>query len=607
MVAVAGSRVLGLRPMAGRGALGQIIVRVSFGAVGTLAVLGLGAMDSACGSGNGGGASSGSDAGWPCPPAPVAPDAAEQHMQSKRGTMGTAATAMVATSHTLSTKMGLDVLSRGGNAVDAYVAAVLTDDLVLPGVTSTAGLTGFLVYVAASKSIYYVQGPLKAPSVMPTGSSAGAEVMIPGEVAALALASQRFGQLGLANVVGPVATLAQGFAIDKAYADTIQTYAPILSASAYGKKTFFANGAPLAEGATLAQPDVAATLSGIASQGMAYFYAGPWANAFADAVSAAGGTASLADLASYQGLLVDPIIVQHGKATLFTSSGYSNGGARLLLALQALENANVTALGRYDQSPAALELLLRVQAAESTQGWLSDPTALSNPDTAYTDIVSGAQTMWSMASAPESLDVSPDGGSHSSAVVVVDAAGNVVVGTHTIETTPWGLGIFAGGLPLSTAATIVPGTAPGAYAIDPLSSEIAFVGGQAALAMTTYGSGLHPGDVQVLSYMLDFGLDPEDAVLEPRVGGYALTYLSNGSVTVDVSAHVLDERVPASVVCPTRAAGFGLEQSEPPPYVPSTGMVDTGFPTVVTIDPTAGPARLKGMTPEWMNGVAAGF
>jgi gamma-glutamyltranspeptidase len=48
---------------------------------------------------------------------------------------------MVATSHELATKMGLDVLHRGGNAVDAYIAAVLTDDLVLPGVTSTARLS----------------------------------------------------------------------------------------------------------------------------------------------------------------------------------------------------------------------------------------------------------------------------------------------------------------------------------------------------------------------------------------------------------------------------------------------------------------------------------
>ena len=547
-----------------------------------------------------------SDAGWACPPGPAAAASAEQQIQSKRGTMGTAATAMVATSHALSTRMGVDVLSRGGNAVDAYVAAVLTQDLVLPGVTSTAGLTGFLVYVAATKSIYYVQGPLKAPSVAATGSSPGAQVMIPGEVAALALASQSYGKLPLSDVVTPVAQLAaQGFAIDRLYADSIAVNAAMLSQSDYGKTTFFANGQPLGEGATLAQPDVAATLSDIASGGAAAFYQGPWATSFVTAVSGAGGTASLADLAGYQALLEAPLILQHHDATIFTSSGYSNGGARLLLALQTLDNASPATLGPYDQSPGALELLLRVHAAESSQeSWLEDPTALSNPDTAYADIVSGAQTMWAMVQAGTTPAPTPAPGTHSSAVVVVDAAGNVVAGTHTIETTNWGLGLFAGGLPLSTSASLHPGIAPGSYAMDPLSSEIAFVGGQPRLAMSTYGTGLHPGDVQVLSYVLDYGLDAEDAVLEPRLGYYAVT-TQNGVDSVDMSTHMLDERVAASVVCPTRAAGFGLQQSEPPPILP--GFIDTGFPTVVTFTPASGPAHLEGMTPEWMSGVASGY
>jgi gamma-glutamyltranspeptidase/glutathione hydrolase len=407
-------------------------------------------------------------------------------------------------------------------------------------------------------------------------------------------------------VVAPVAELAaQGFPIDRLYADSIAANASLLSQSAYGQKTFFAKGQPLAEGTTLAQPDVAATLSDVASGGAASFYEGTWASEFVAAVAGAGGTASLADLAGYQALLEDPIILQHHAATLFTSSGYSNGGARLLLALQTLDDASAVALGPYDQSPAALELLLRVQAAESSQeSWLEDPTALSDPATVNADIVSGAQAMWAMIQAGAIPAPTPAVGTHSSAVVVVDAAGNVVAGTHTIETTNWGLGLFAGGLPLSTSASLHPGSAPGAYVMDPLSSEIAFVGGQPSLAMSTYGTGLHPGDVQVLSYVLDDGLDAEDAVLEPRVGYYAVT-TQNGVDSVDLSTHMLDERVPASVVCPVRAAGFGLQQSEPPPVLP--GFIDTGFPTVVTIAPTAGPARLAGMTPEWMNGVASGY
>lgn len=573
------------------------------------------ALAGACGSSSSSSSAPSSDAGaadatasWACPPAPPAAAAAEAQMASKRGTMGKAPTAMVATSHALSTKMALDVLNRGGNAFDAYIAAVLTDDLVLPGVTSTAGLTGLLVYQASTKALYYVDGPLRAPATWNPGAGGGAAVMVPGEVSALALAAKQFGKLPLSSVVTPVADLAaQGFAIDALYAASIQANAPLLQQSAYGSKTFFANGQPLAVGTTLAQPDYAATLNGIAAQGASYFYQGAWASEAVAVANAAGGALTPADFASYQAFLVAPLILQHGPATIFASSGYSNGGARLLLALQTLVGENAMSLGPFDRSPEALELLLRVQAAEDSQTWLGDPTVLSNPDMAASALISGIEQMVALVGAPASLSSSPDGGSHSSAVIVVDAEGNLAAGTHTIETTNWGLGLFAGGIPLSTAGTVVGATAPGAFAMDPLSSEIALVGGVPALAMTTYGSGLHPGDVQIMSYLLDYGMNPEDAILEPRVGGYALSFSPNGTVTVDPSAHVLDERVPASVVCPVRAAGFGLEQYEPPPYVPGSGMVDTGFPTVVTIARTPGPSRLQGMTPEWMNGVAAGF
>jgi gamma-glutamyltranspeptidase / glutathione hydrolase len=546
-----------------------------------------------------------------CEPGPSALAVVERQMKSKRGTMGRAPTAMVATSHATATQMGIDTLARGGSAVDAYIAATLTEDLVLPGVTSTAGIAGFLVYDAGTTKIYYFHGPFQAPSVGATpGAGAGAEVLLPGAVAALALGSQYFGKLPLVDVVSPVATLAgEGFRVDAIYAASIRANQALLEGSEYGKKTFFAGGGPLAEGDLLAQPEVQATLDGIASSGSGYFYTGAWANAFVTAVTSTGGTASLADLAEYRAMVDWPLVETYRGADLVTSSGYSYGGATLLLALKTLEHANLVELGRFDASPASLELLIRTHDAESSQeSWLQDPTVLLDPGTAYEDIEAGAETLWGMVQSSVPLADAIDGGTHSSAVVVVDAAGNIAVGTHTINTTNWGLGLFAGGLPLATVASLHPGLAPGAYATDPLSSEIAFVDGQPRVAMSTYGDGLHPGDVQVLSYMLDFGLDPEDAVLTPRLGNYGYVLQTQNGMTTftsDPTTHLLDERVPASVVCPVRAAGFELKQSQPPGYPP--GVIDTGFPTVVTLDTAPGPSHLKGMTPEWMSGVAAGF
>jgi gamma-glutamyltranspeptidase len=456
-----------------------------------------------------------------------------------------------------------------------------------------------------------VHGPFQAPAVAATpDAGAGAQVLLPGAVAALALGSQYFGKLPLEDVVSPVATLAgEGFRIDAIYAASIRDNQVLLEASEYGKKTFFAGGQPLAEGDVLAQPEVAATLGGIASAGSGYFYTGAWANEFVTAVTSAGGTATLADLAGYRAMVDWPLVETYRGADIVTSSGYSYGGATLLLALKTLEHANLAELGRFDASPTSLELLIRTHNAESSQvSWLQDPTVLLDPGSAYEDIEAGAETLWGMVQSSVPAAEANDAGSHSSAVVVVDAAGNIAVGTHTINTTNWGLGLFAGGLPLATVASLHPGLAPGAYATDPLSSEIAFVGGQPRLAMSTYGEGLHPGDVQVLSYVLDFGLDPEDAVLTPRLGNYAYalqTMKGTTTFTSDPTIHLLDERVSADVVCPVRVEGFELQQTQPPGYPP--GVIDTGFPTVVTLGTAPGPSRLKGMTPEWMNGVAAGF
>ena len=552
--------------------------------------------------------SSSGDANGSCADAPDGLAFVEQQMQSKRGTMGTAANAMVASGHSSATQIGVDTLRRGGNFVDAFVATTLAEDQLLPGVTSTAGLAGFLVYFADTGLVYYVHGPLKAVATA-GGTGAGGQVLVPGAVAALAFASKNYGHLALSDVVAPVAALARnGFPIDHLYADSIAANADALRTSDYGLKTFFKGNQPLVEGDLLVQPDVATTLDGIGTSGADYFYRGDWASQFVNVVNGAGGRATLDDLANVQPLVVAPLMGQYRGFDIYTSAGYSYGGASLLLSLAALEHADIASMGPFGQSAASLELLAHVHDAESTATWLHDPNVLLVPSDAQARIVASGNDVWAKVQAGTVPPPDPVAGSHSSAVVVVDAAGNIAVGTHTINAENWGLKLFAGGLPLATSASIHPEATPGALATDPLSSELVVVDHKPRLALSTFGSGLHPGDVQVLSHVLDFGMSAEDAVLAPRLGWYAYTSATtaNGTTsTVDGHTHQVDERVALPVVCAARAAGVGLLQKELSGY--PTGIIDTGFPVLVTIDPTPGPARLRGMTPEWLSGSAAGL
>ncbi len=539
---------------------------------------------------------------------PLLVEGVTQQMQTKRGTMGTSARAMVASGHTRATQIGVDTLRHGGNAVDAFVATVLAEDLVLPGVTSTAGLAGFLVYQADTKMIYYVHGPLKSVATA-GGTGVGGKVLLPGAVSAMAFASRHYGRLPLADVMAPVIALArQGFPIDGLFARSIAANRDMLARSAYGQTAFFRAGVPLVEGDALAQPEVAATLEGIASLGEGYFYRGAWASSFVTAVNAAGGRAALADLSGYQPFLVAPLTANYRGYQIYTSAGYSSGGASLLLALKTLEHVDLKTLGNFDVSVSSLELLARVHDAVSAEPWLRDPAVLLQPSDAQARIARDADELWQKISAGQVPPVSPAPGSHSSAVIVVDEQGNMVVGTHTINTTNWGLGLFVGGLPLATAADNHPDLGPAAFALDPLSSEIVVIDHTPRVALSTFGTGLSPGDLQVMSRVLDFNLSPEDAVLLPRLGFYAHTSsTSNGmtTFTVDNTRHQLDLRVSPAVVCAARAAGVGLVQESEPGA--SAGFVDTGFPVLVTLDAEPGPARLKGMTPEWLSGSAAGF
>jgi gamma-glutamyltranspeptidase len=193
------------------------------------------------------------------------------------------------------------------------------------------------------------------------------------------------------------------------------------------------------------------------------------------------------------------------------------------------------------------------------------------------------------------------GGSHSSAVIVVDADGNVVVGTHTIETLNWGEGLFVGGVPLSTAGPTAfddPGAATLAQRTDPLSDTLVLQDGAPRVALAVYGTGLFPGDVQILDAVLARGLDAEQAVLEPRVGYVAF---DAQRMTLDVTRRSVDPRFDAGLLCELEERGFTLERSMP--GYPA-GFVDTGFPTLVTMSP----GRLRGMTPDasYVHGVAAG-
>jgi gamma-glutamyltranspeptidase / glutathione hydrolase len=559
------------------------------------------------------------DAGPPAPPGPpcngnrfgLSPGAdaiTRANIDKKRGTMGTATKQIVAASHYASTEAGLAVLRAGGSAADAFVAAALVDDLVFPGVTSLAGLAGILVYDAKAKSLTYVHGGLADP-VDPARRyragdvESGRLVLVPGAPAAYAEVVRRFGRKSLREDVEPAASLAsKGFPVDALYAHSLAHDRAKLEGSAFGRSVFFRDGKLLREGDTLRMEETAKTLRAFARDPR-WFYKGPWVTEAVRVANEHGGTLDPRDFAAYAPE-VGPAVHARFMGQDVYAGGF--GGVTLLSSLVALEQARPGPPQAFTSSADDLELLLRIARATRDDSPAKARGLVSRGSSADAIVTSEAARLVALVKAQRPpVPTQSQGGSHSSAVVVVDAEGNVVVGTHSIEALNWGEGLFAFGIPLSTAAPVGIDDAPAAtlpQRSDPLSDTIVMKDGAPRAALAVYGSGLYPGDVQVLDALLARGVDAEEAVLAPRVGYFEFDL---EALSIDLNKSVVDPRFDAGLLCELSKRGFGLERSM---RNYPRGFVDTGFPTLVTIAGAGGTGRLHGMTPDapYVQGRVAG-
>ena len=522
----------------------------------------------------------------------------------KRGTKGIATKHMVASSHHLATEAGLAILRAGGTAADAFVATTLVQDVVFPGVTSTAGLTGVLVYEAKTKKVTYVHGGLADP-IDPTrryheGDTAiGKLVLIPGAPAAYAEIAKRFGKKPLSVLVEPAAKLAaNGFPADKLYARSIVGHRAKLEKSAYGKKAFFHDGQPVGVGETLKLEEFAASLRAYGKD-PTFFHKGRWVRDAVALVAANGGVLNAKDFETYV-----PEIAPAMHASYMGHEVYAggHGGVKVLVSLGALELLRGGAPGEpFATSADSLETLLRVQRATDWLKLLHDRDLVSKGEATNADLARYSTNIADVVRARLGTGAATQPGTHSSAVIVVDAQGNVVVGTHTIETLNWGEGLFVGGVPLSTSAPVSFDDATKATTrmrIDPLSNTLVLKNGVPVAALAVYGTGLHPADVQILDDVIARHLDAEDAVLTPRAGYYSFDFTT---MKVDQAKSTVDPRFDSSLLCTLKQRGFPLTRSMP--GAPA-GFVDTGFPTLVTI----APGRIEGMPPDpsHIEGLAAG-
>ena len=266
---------------------------------------------------------------------------------------------MVVTQNNLSSDVGIEILNKGGNAIDAAVAVGFSLAVTLPRAGNLGGGGFMLVYLKEKDEIFYIDYRSKSPlnasidnifdlngkNISPIdfsddiydktryGYKAPA---IPGTVAGLLEAHEKFGSLPLEEVLAPAIRQANegilvSYDLEKAIDDTHQ-----LKKDPESLRIYFKNGSAIKENSIFKRPDLEKTFKLIASNGKDGFYKGDIAKAMVKAMNQNAGLFSLKDFESYSVEISEPIVASYRGNLVFTAGPPSGGGITLLTALNIL-------------------------------------------------------------------------------------------------------------------------------------------------------------------------------------------------------------------------------------------------------------------------------
>src|SRR5579871_4472712 len=267
-----------------------------------------------------------------------------------------AAHGMVVSVHELASRAGVEMMRAGGNAVDAAVATGFALAVVHPPAGNLGG-GGFMLIRMADGKVHFVDYRETAPAKATAGMYLDAQgnviedasiigykaIAVPGSVAGMVYAEQKYGKLGLERVMAPAIRLArEGYALAWNEAQDFQDRH--LSEFAESKRIFQRNGNYYQAGEVFRQPDLARTLERIAAK-PGDFYHGDLARELAAAIHKGGGLISVDDLARYEVKEREPVRGTYRGYEVISAPPPSSGGTVLLESLNILEGYNLAAMG----------------------------------------------------------------------------------------------------------------------------------------------------------------------------------------------------------------------------------------------------------------------
>lgn len=465
--------------------------------------------------------------------------------------------AMVVSQNALASEIGARVLARGGNAVDAAVATGFALAVTLPRAGNLGGSGFMLVYLAEQGEVFAIDYRSAAPAAANPALFLDAEgnrldnadkghmaAGVPGTVAGLKLAHERWGALPWEDVVRPAAELARkGIVVTRDLSEALRWGRGRLESSEAAIAAYFKpDGSPYRYGERLVQADLGWTLDRIATHGAEDFYRGEIAQRFVADMRAKGGLITAADLAAYEARLRRPIATDYRGLRVVTMPPASSGGVALLEMLNMLEAYDLGAMGH--NSAASVHLLSEVMKLgfADRRRSMGDPDFVTNP---VATLISKAYAKerakgiaLDRATPPEAIapfDPMAGESEDTTHYSIADKHGNIVSNTYTLGSS-FGSGVVVAGTGVLLDNQIrnfslrvdVPGAtwsnspmnaiAPGKRMLSSMTPAIVFREGKPYLVVGSPGGSTIINTVlQIILNVVDHDMNIAEATYAPRL------------------------------------------------------------------------------------------
>lgn len=536
-----------------------------------------------------------------------------------------AGTNVAATVHPLATEAAISMYNKGGNAIDAAIAAALTLSVV-DGHNSGIGGGCLAIVRTANGQILALDGREMAPQrahrdmYIRNGKPDGRlsqdgplAVATPGQLAALHELSVKHGYLRWNELFEPAIARAEyGFQIDRVLASRIAAEAETIRRYPETAKVLLKrDGTPYAAGELLLQPDLALTMTSIANSGPDWFYRGPFAKMVGDWMQQNGGILSADDFANYQCKFREPIRTMYRGYDVIGMPPPSSGGVHVAQMLNILQEFPLPELWKSDPGQAYHLLLEAMQLAFADRAfWLGDSDFVKVPkgliDQVYArtlaqKISRTQKTRFATHHVPANATTDLfDDRKHTTHLTTADQHGNWVAITSTVNTSFGSKVIVPGtGVVLNNEMddfSIAPNTpnafglvgsennsiAPGKRPLSSMSPTLVLNDKQQPVLSCGAAGGpkIITAVLRILTAVLDQNLSvadavaaprvhhqwqPDEAVVEERLPESILSDLKNrGHVTRSISASAIAQAI--------QWTSDGNLQAASDPRVPSSAM-----------------------------------